>query len=251
MKRTAIAILAVIPLATGDIWGLGKALSARGINVFMFDFRGCFESEGKQGLMNSQEDIEAALRFLGSDEMAGKYRVDPSRIVVGGYSYGGHMSMLYAAHHPEVPRVMSISGGDLGALARIIRTDPDVRKGYADIFQSLRKPRGPVEFEYEHPLDELLDNEAFFSIRTQAAKLSGTDILMTGGLDDQVVSMEDHLLPLYRALERNRGQKLRFIVYQADQPSGYDAARAYPKGRDVAQVTNAGPVVGRRAAGAA
>jgi len=259
MKRTAIAILAAVPLVafvpsqdydavtfdshgstihghvyaaaaphpqtllftqgfmdTGDIWGIGKALSSRGINVFMFDFRGCFDSEGKQGLMHSQEDIEAALRFLGSAAVAGKYHIDASRMVLGGYSYGGHMSMLYAAHHPEIGRVISVSGGDLGVLARMIRTDPGVRKTYAGIFRSLRKPKGPVDFEYDEPIDELLDHEAFFSIRAQAAKLSGTDILMTGGLDDQVVSMEDHLLPLYRALEQNRGQKLQFIVYQTN-----------------------------------
>ena len=57
---------------TGDIWKIGKTLSQNGINVFMFDFRGCFKSEGKQGLMNSQQDISAALEFLNSKKMIRK-----------------------------------------------------------------------------------------------------------------------------------------------------------------------------------
>jgi pimeloyl-ACP methyl ester carboxylesterase len=203
-------------MATGDLWGIGKTLSSQGINVFMFDFRGCFRSEGRQGLINSQEDIGAALAFLSSDVTAGKYRIDRSGIVVGGYSYGGHMSMVYAIHHPEIKRIISISGGDLGILAKSARTDPDVRKGYSDFFASIRRPKGPVDFAYQDPFEELLENQGFFSILDQAEELSDRDILMTGGLDDEVVSMETHLLPLYRKLKKDNGQRIRFIVYQTD-----------------------------------
>ncbi len=200
---------------TRDPWGIGEVLPRRGINVFTFDFRGCFESEGKQGLKNSQEDLGAALAFLSSREMVAKYHIDPARIVVGGHSYGGHMSMLYALHHPEVGRVISISGGDLGVLARMARANPDLHKAYSDFFRSIRKPEGPVDFAYAAPFEELLENQDFFSILDQAGNLSDTDILMTGGLDDREVSMEDHMLPLYRKLRTVHGEgRLRFIVYQ-------------------------------------
>jgi pimeloyl-ACP methyl ester carboxylesterase len=203
--------------ANGDPWGIGKALSQRGVNVFTFEFRGCFESEGKQGLRNSQEDIGSALAFLSSSEMRAKYHVDPARMVLGGHSYGGHMSMLYAVHHPEVGRVISISGGDLGVLARQVRADPDLRKGYSDFFRSIGRPDGPVDFAYEDPMQELLDAQPYFSIADQAGSLSDTDVLMTGGLDDREVSLEDHMLPLYRKLRANHGQgRVRFIVYQTD-----------------------------------
>jgi pimeloyl-ACP methyl ester carboxylesterase len=200
----------------GDIWGMGEALADRGTNVLMFDFRGCFDSEGKQGLMNSQDDVGAALAFLSSDEMVARYRIDPSHIIVGGYSYGGHMSMLYAVHHAGVGRVISISGGDLGILARLMTEDPDVRKRYSEVFRSLKRPDGPVEFAYEDPIQELLENRPYFSILDQADRLSDRDILMTGGLDDRVVSMADFLLPLYRKLKARRNGGLRFIVYQTD-----------------------------------
>lgn len=201
-------------METGDLWGIGKSLSAKGINVFMFDFRGCFQSEGKQGLMNSQEDIGAALDFLTSDPMAETYLIDTSNIIIGGYSYGGHMSLLYAIHHPEVRKVLSISGGDLGIFGELIQASPDLRKGYTNFFQSIKKPNGPVEFQYNDPIQELVDHQDYFYILEQSQKLSNVDILIVGGLDDSVVSLEDYMLPLYRKLKQNTGQKVKFKVYQ-------------------------------------
>lgn len=203
-------------METGDIWHIGETLSSQGINVFMFDFRGCFESEGKQGLLNSQADIAAALTFIRSSGISQKYKVDQAKIILGGYSYGGHMSMLFAIHHPEIKRVISISGGDLGILADQARTHPDLRKGYTEFFNTIKKPQGPVDFIYDDPMEELFENQAYFSIYDQLERISSTDILMTGGLDDQVVSMEEHLLPLYRKFNANHSQKLQFIVYQTD-----------------------------------
>lgn len=211
-------------METGDIWNFGQLLSNFGIHVFMFDFRGCFGSEGKQGLKNSQEDIGAAIAFLASAEMVEKYGIDTSQLVLGGYSYGGHMSMLYAVHHPEVKRVISVSGGDLGIFGDLVLADSSLRKGYSGFFQSIRKPDGPVDFQYDDPIQELLDNHDYFRIREQAAKLSQVDILMIGGLDDNVVSMEKYLMPLYRELKKNEGQLIQFLVYQTGH--SYKKARA-------------------------
>lgn len=202
--------------ATGDIWNIGKTLSAKGINVFMFDFRGCFKSEGRQGLLNSQEDIKAAIEFLKSKLMTRNYDIDTSDIIIGGYSYGGHMSMLYAVHHPEIKRVLSISGGDLGILADIIKADSTLLTEYSDFFRSIRKPNGPVEFEYSSPIDELTKNQDYFYILKQVKRLANTDILMTGGLDDKTVSLEKMVLPLYRALKKNENQKVKCIIYQTN-----------------------------------
>jgi uncharacterized protein len=203
-------------METGDIWAIGKTLSHQGINVLMFDFRGCFRSEGKQGLIHSQEDIGAAISFLSSKQMTDEYHIDATKIVLGGHSYGGHMSMVYAIHHPEIRRVITISGGDLGILAELLQTNPDLRKTYADLFQSIKRPKGPILFEYEDPIEELMEKQSFFSIFAQTEKLSHTDILMTGGLDDQVVSIEDYLLPLYRRIRANKGQKIVFKIYQTN-----------------------------------
>lgn len=199
---------------SGDIWNIGETLSNNGINVFQFDFRGCHKSDGKQGLMNSQEDIEAALIFLNSPEMVVKYGIDNEKIIVGGYSYGGHMSLLYAINHPQIKRVISISGGDLGIFGDLVKSNPNLRKGYSDFFQSIKKPNGPVDFEFDDPIQELIDNQEYFYILKQVDSLSNVEILLTGGLDDNVVSMEDYILPLYRKLKQNKTVNVEAQVYQ-------------------------------------
>ena len=44
--------------------------------------------------------------------------------------------------------------------------------------------------------------------------LSNVGIFLTGGLDDNVVSMEDYVLPLYRKLKNNKSLKVECKVFQ-------------------------------------
>lgn len=198
---------------SGDLWGIGATLSKNGINVFQFDFRGCHKSEGKQGLMNSQEDINAALTFLKSSEMIERYDIDSTNLIIGGYSYGGHMSMLFAINHPFVKRVISISGGDLGIFGDLVKSNANLRKDYSDFFQSIKKPDGPVDFKFDDPIQELLDNHEYFYILKHSGRLSNVDIFLTGGLDDNVVSIEDYVLPQYRSLKNNKTLQIECKFY--------------------------------------
>jgi predicted alpha/beta-fold hydrolase len=52
------------PGGEGDPLGLGKKLSALGINVFVFNFRGTWSSEGEFSFENSMEDIGSTIDFL-------------------------------------------------------------------------------------------------------------------------------------------------------------------------------------------
>jgi len=200
----------------GDIWNIGKVLSQNGINVFSFDFRGCFNSEGKQGLVNSQEDIYSALTFLKSSQMINNYNIDTTKITIGGYSYGGHMSLLFAIYHPEVNSVISVSGGDLGIFADFVKKNEKLKKGYVDFFESIKKPNGPVDFAFDNPIEELLLNQNYFYILNQVESLSNVNLLITGGLDDSVVNLENYILPLYRKIKKNSDVKVKCIVYETD-----------------------------------
>ncbi|MCA9748611.1 MAG: alpha/beta fold hydrolase [Romboutsia sp.] len=203
-------------METGDIWNLGKTLSNNGINVFMFDFRGCFGSTGKQGLLNSQKDIDGAFNFLKSKEFSNLYKIDSSNIILGGYSYGGHMAMLYSIYHSKIKRIISIAGGDLGIFASLLIERPELWNSYFNFFNSIKKPIGPVEFVYDNPIDELLENQSYFSICNNATFLQRTDILLIAGLDDQTVLLEKQIIPIYRELKKNKHQKVKIIIYETD-----------------------------------
>lgn len=146
--------------------------------------------------------------------MKQKYKIDPENIIIGGYSYGGHMSMIYAINHQEIKRVISISGGDLGIFGDLVKSNTNLRKGYSDFFQSIKKPNGPVDFAFDHTIQELIDNQEYFFILKQADSLSNVDVFLTGGLDDNIVSMEDYILPLCRKLKKNKSVEVESKVYQ-------------------------------------
>ncbi|MBP8726574.1 MAG: alpha/beta fold hydrolase [Saprospiraceae bacterium] len=201
---------------SGDVWGIGKTLSANGINVFTFDFRGCHKSGGLQSLANSQEDLDAALITLKSKELINRYGIDTHKIVLGGYSYGGHMSVLCCIRHPEVKRVVSISGGDLGILANSMAANSELKKKYTAFFQSIQKPAGPVDFLFDDPVRELMEQHVRFDLCRQAHRLAGKDVFLTGGMDDLTVSLEEHIIPVYRRFSKIENIKLTCKIYSCD-----------------------------------
>ena len=54
------------------------------------------------------------------------------------------------------------------------------------------------------------------NLHQKTKKLSNTDILLTGGIDDNTVSLEKMVLPMYRALKKNNNQKVTCIIYQTN-----------------------------------
>ena len=71
-------------------------MPARGINVFIFDYRGYGGSEGEPTLEGVQIDIDAAM-----DALLARSDVDKDRIVMYGQSLGGALAAYYVAHSPR------------------------------------------------------------------------------------------------------------------------------------------------------
>lgn len=65
-----------------------------GLEVFIFDYRGYGESEGKPTETGTHEDAEAAWRYL-----VDKRKVDPGKIVIFGRSLGGGIASWLASKH--------------------------------------------------------------------------------------------------------------------------------------------------------
>ena len=61
-----------------------------------------------------------------------------------------------------------------------------------------------------------MDNADTYDLRKSAPSLTNRDILLIGGLDDVNVTIENHLLPLYRTLRKEGANNLQFVIYQTD-----------------------------------
>jgi hypothetical protein len=79
-----------------------------------------------------------------------------------------------------------------------------------------RQQLRPVRFDVERGLRELAEGQAVYGLVENAQKLSGRDVFLLGGWEDQNVTVDATLLPLYRALRWAGAEVVRFETYHAD-----------------------------------
>ena len=123
-----VILLQGFPGNETDVLGIGKILSEVGYNTLTFNYSGTYHSEGEFNFDNSQKDVEAAFNFINQPENITKFKIDTTRIILGGYSFGGGMALTYAANHPEIKEVFSIAGNDHCAAIREYELNAERKK---------------------------------------------------------------------------------------------------------------------------
>ncbi len=211
-----------------DVLGIGKAISAQGINAITFNYSGTHKSQGFLSFPNCLDDIGAVYRFLKSKDNIEKFGIDTSRIFLSGYSFGGGMAMTYAIKHREIASVISIAGLDWGEYFEDYLKDPVMKAGLdASIKKAVdaginRFEQGKTPGEMGEDLTKNLD-PAFYTKRN-APLLAEKNILIICGWDDPGVTLERYVLPLYRELKKNPAQKITVVSYQDDHSFGKSRA---------------------------
>lgn len=214
-----VILLQGFPGNETDVLDIGMKLSEVGYNALTFNYSGTHHSEGEFNFNNSQKDVEAAFNFIYRPENITKFKIDTTRIILGGYSFGGGMALTYAANHPNVKEVFSIAGNDHGAAIREYKLNPERKKMLNDIFDEL-KPRtdivrfGPGGTPKEIVEMKILESNPSFDLRYCAPLLAPKNILLIGGWDDQNVSIENRVLPLYRALINTKAKNVKINAVQ-------------------------------------
>ncbi len=196
-----------------DVLGLGGKLAGAGVNVLTFNYSGTHRSEGSFGIESTLRNIHAAYAYLHQPGTIGTYGIDTTRILLGGYSYGGGMALVYAADHPEIGRVFSIAGTDHGGFAREYARNPDFARAIERHFEELEAPRGPVRFKGREALKWLVEHDSLVDLIILSPRLAARDILLIGGWDDADVMIERNQLPFYRALKKSGASSVRFAAY--------------------------------------
>lgn len=199
------------PGNTEDVLGLGGRLAARGIDVLMVNPRGMHGSEGTASFAHALEDVGSAYEWL--LEAGG---VDASRIAVGGHSFGGGVAMAWAATDPRARRIISIAGTDHGEFIRHYQIDAFFAAAAEQALKSSAAPGGPVRFDYEAMIEELESHVALLGLRENASRLADRSILLFGGWEDRNTTVDEYMLPLYRALRGAGAADVTFRVYHDD-----------------------------------
>lgn len=201
-----------------DFLGLGPRLSDQGINWLEFYPRGLYQSEGMYTHTGALQDIAAGLRWLHQPEVRERFKVDGNKLVLAGFSNGGGLALAYAAGDPSVRHLVSCACNDFGQFARhlvqhrTVEHSPSMASVLAWL-ASTQAPDGPAHGDMEYGLQEMINHPEIFGLRENAGKLTDRSILMFGGWEDQVATIENYQLPFYRALKAAGAQDVTFIVY--------------------------------------
>lgn len=221
---TPVATLLLVPGYPGnpnDVLGLGALLAERGVNVLMFNPRGLYASGGTFSFPNTLEDIAAALTWLRQPHVQDRFAIDTAGLALGGHSFGGGLALAYAAGDPGIRRVISIAGNDHAAVIRRVQRDSAFAAAIRRTLEGTRAPDGPARFaSVDEQLELLAAHQDTYGLQENASRLADRSILLIGGMDDAGVTMEDVMLPLYRALRDAGASDVTFLTYQADHGFG-------------------------------
>lgn len=215
--KPVVLLLQGSPGNTNDVLGLGQLLSGHGINAMTFNYSGSHQSTGTFSFPNCQSDIEATLRYLRNPDAIEKFRIDTAKIILSGYSLGGGMATAYAIRHREIKRLISIAGMDWGIFFEKYRSDPDVKINLdASIEKSIAA--GIFRFEPGYLPQDLGSGRAgldssFYTTRN-AASLAEKDFLIICGLNDEGVTMDDFIIPLYQALQEVKAPDIQLSKFE-------------------------------------
>ena len=214
-----VLLLQGFPGNETDVLGVGKILSESGINTMTFNYSGTFKSQGSTSLENSLLDIKAAFDFLNNSENIKRFKIDTTAIFLGGYSYGGGMALTYSIMHPGIKNVFSIAGVDWGEYYLEYIRNPEFKKTTDASMTKMASMTEQIRFEKGAMPDEItrggivhLDSAYF--LQKSSKTLALKDILIICGWDDPMATIDKYILPLYRALRKEKAQSVQINAFQ-------------------------------------
>jgi len=96
---------------------LAQAVRRAGWNAVTFNYRGSWGSPGTFRFAQNFQDADAVLAFLRDPANAKSLGIDTTRLVIGGHSMGGWVTVHTAAHQHGLRGAVLISAADMAAAA--------------------------------------------------------------------------------------------------------------------------------------
>lgn len=183
---------------------LADLLLPRGMDVIRFNYSGLWGNPGTFSLSGALEDTRAVLDFVVSDAAHQRYGLAPERISFVGYSFGVSVGLLIAREDARVHGVASLAPCDHGWFGKQFGDPESPRTEYlASLLEAIFGEGGPVDQDPSIFRDDLVANAQAYGFLTAPENLLGTRLLFLAALDDVPCPIEEHLLPLYRALRQH------------------------------------------------
>jgi uncharacterized protein len=156
--------------------GLAQTFTSLGIASVIFNFRGCGESGGNFDMMGWTRDLAAVL-----DRVLNTPYIDPTRVMLLGFSGGGAAAIYVAADNPGVYS-MAVVGTP--AHFRIFETEP------TEVVQDFRKRGLLRDPNFPPNLEQWIDNFDKIEPSKWIAYFKGKHLLIVHGDADELIPVE-------------------------------------------------------------
>jgi pimeloyl-ACP methyl ester carboxylesterase len=100
---------------------LAQAVRRAGWNAITFNYRGSWGSPGNFRFAQNLEDADAVLAYLRDPATVRALGIDTTRLVIGGHSMGGWVTVLTAAHQHGLRGAVLISAADMAYMRGLPR----------------------------------------------------------------------------------------------------------------------------------
>jgi len=199
-----------------DVLGLGQRFMKEGIHALAFNYRGSWRSEGLYTLRNSLRDVRSAIEYLKSPSMVERFSIDVTNIAIAGYSFGGGMALLGSLYDSSVRKVVDVAGMDLCELARQVKKDDRVREALEKTLEEGMSTTGMIRSHgVKGGIEELLETMDEYDLVKHAEELAEKNLLLIAGWQDNQVTLEANILPLYRALQKCGAKNVEIEVFNS------------------------------------
>jgi hypothetical protein len=199
-KAPSVILLHGFPGNQSSPLGLAERLNSAGFNVLVFNYQGSYLSEGNFSFDNSIDNVSAAFNFLTDPENQTKYKIDTSKIVVCGYSFGGTIAIESAMYNNKIRYLISIANDDHSVSIKKAITDLEFRENYRKFVGGSFEPDGPFRGDLKALMDYNIQNVDRYDLVKNTEKLKSKKILFIVGWQDNTSLIEINTLPLYRKL---------------------------------------------------
>jgi pimeloyl-ACP methyl ester carboxylesterase len=189
---------------------IARMLQRFGFNVMGFNYSGSWGSGGSYSFANILSDTEAALDFLMNDQCREKFRVDPNKIILLGYSMGGFSALYNSIKYDSIKNIIAIAPFNAGMFGQILESNKEI-KSYS-VSQMIDAMNFVNNESAEDLLNEMIENKSDWNLLNHLKSLELKNILLFGAKYDSIAPLQIHHYPLSEnLLKANPNTKVHLI----------------------------------------
>lgn len=192
---------------------LARAIQRAGWAVISFHYRGSWGSGGKFTLEGGCDDVDSLLAEIRGPQGAGKWRVDPERIVVIGHSYGGYVAACASQRHPELIATGLIAPWDISYDARSFGklTAAEAREKAPSVFNDVDGRLTGADAQ--SLMTSIRRRGASLDLAATANSLAGRPVLLATATRDDP---DDQAADFRAAIAGNEGAPVTYRLFETD-----------------------------------